>query len=315
MAPDRWLVLTVRTDDASARGLLASVLVDLGGRAVEERDGALVTHLPPPEDPEAFAEGVRQRLRESAEGARLEWTWQPHEAWEETWKRGLAPRRVTDRVIVAPTWSTPEVGPDEVVIRVDPGVAFGTAEHATTRGALRILERCLGPSDHVVDVGCGTGILAIAAALLGAGRVTALEVDAYACETARENLSHNGVSDRVAVRERRATPGLFAEIGPADGIVANIDEATLTGLLPGFGRALGEAGWLVVSGIEEDCTATFVRRARAEGFEPGDALVEDGWWSGSFTWIGRSDAAAPAPHGEGASTGRGSRRSRRRSSD
>lgn len=312
--PDRWLVLTIRPDPGTDAGLLIDLLVGLGGRAVEERDGALVTHLPPPDDPDAFVDEVRERLGSVAEGGSVEWRWQPHEAWEETWRRGLAPRRVTDRIVVAPTWSEPEVGDGDVLIRLDPGVAFGTAEHPTTRGALRLLEPALRAGDRVVDVGSGTGILAVAAVLLGAGRAVAVEADPYACEAAVENLRRNGVGDRVSVREERVDAAALGRLGRADGVVANIDGTTLTGLLPGFRRVLtGGGGWLVVSGVRADEREAFVRSARTSEFELGEAVEEEGWWSGIFTLPDRADGGSPAPRAGAGSTGREPTRSPDRS--
>lgn len=314
--PDRWLVVTIRPDPGADRGLLVDLLVALGGRAVEERDGVLVTHVPPPDDPDAFVHEVRERLHSVAEGGRVEWRWQPHEAWEETWRRGLAPRKVTDRIVVAPTWSEPDIDDGDVVIRLDPGVAFGTAEHATTRGALRLLESVLRPGDRVLDVGSGTGILAVAAVLLGAGRAVAVEADPYACEAAVENIRRNGVDDRVSVREERVDAAALGGLERADGVVANIDGTTLTGLLPGFRRVLaGRDGWLVVSGVRDDEREAFVRSARTRGFELGEALEEEGWWSGVFTLPSRADPGSPAPRAGAGSTGREPTRSRDRSRD
>ena len=293
--PDRWLVLAVRSRETGALGpysLVVDTLVELGARAVEERDGAWITHLPPPDDPETFVEEVRQRLSRlpGVEGVDVTWSWQPHEEWAETWKRGLGPRRVTERLVVAPWWTEPEVGPGDRVIRLDPGVAFGTAEHGSTRGCLRLLEPVVEDGDRVLDLGAGTGILAIAAAQLGAGPVVAVESDPYACDAARENVERNGVAEAVRVVEAQTDAVDVADRGPVDGIAANIRTDVLLGLLPGVARALTPGGWLVVGGVPEGERERLIRAARSEGFVTDGEHREEGWWSGRFVREGSSPA-------------------------
>lgn len=286
--PDRWLVLTARALDA-AEGLLTEGLLALGGRAVLEEDsGALTTHLPPPSDPEAFLSTARARLESLCGGpVMLEWSWKPHEAWEETWRRGLEPRRIGERLVVAPSWTEPEIGEEDLLLIVDPGMAFGTAEHGTTRGCLRLLEGLVSAGDRVADVGTGTGILAIAAALLGAGRVLAVEADPWAVGSARDNVRANGVEDRVEVVEARATAEHVGGLEPFDGVVANIETGVLTALLPGFSRAVEEHGWLVLGGIPADERMIVEDSATREGFDLVAGDRDGEWWSGAFRKRGR----------------------------
>ncbi len=146
-SPSRWLVLTVLRPPSGAEPFLVETLVELGGRAVVEDAQGLTSHFPDPADPGSFLAEARARLETAAgEALQLEWRWQPHEAWEKLWRRGLEPRRVTERILVTPSWVEPEEGAP-VVIRVDPGVAFGTAEHATTRACLRLLDGVVREGD------------------------------------------------------------------------------------------------------------------------------------------------------------------------
>lgn len=288
MTPDRWLVLTVRVPSPGPDDLVADALVGLGGRAVEERDGAYVTHFPPPDDPDGFLAEARRRLEAlpGVDAAELHVRWQPHEAWTEIWKEGLAPRRITERVVVTPTWVEPEVGPDDVVIRLDPGMAFGTAEHATTRGCLRLVDGCVGEGERVADLGAGTAILSIAAARLGAREVVAVESDPLACEPARANAAANDVADRIRVMERRIDAPGVAELAPLDGIVANIEAGVLLRLAPGFAPALTADGWLVLGGVVHGEEDRVLRAVRAHGFELDAEDAEEGWWSGRFRLAG-----------------------------
>jgi ribosomal protein L11 methyltransferase len=188
--------------------LLADALLGLGARGVEERGGWYVVYLEEPGDPEAFLREVVPTLESATglEGVRVESGWQDHEEWAETWKRGLGERRLTDRIVVHPSWIAPtDIRDDDIVIVLDPGMAFGTAEHGTTRGCIRLLDTVVTAGERVLDVGAGSGILAIATARLGASAVTAIEADALACEALLENVERNGVAEQVEVVNGFAT--------------------------------------------------------------------------------------------------------------
>lgn len=282
----RWLELRVRCHTAGERAdLLADGLLSLGARGVEERAGWYVSYFDEPDDAEAFVREAVAALESSTELSpiRVEHGWQEHEAWEETWKRGLGPRRVTDRVVVHPSWSAPEeTRPDDIVIRLDPGMAFGTAEHGTTRGCLRLMDDLIEPGDRILDVGAGSGILSIAAARLGAHEVIAIEGDPYACEAMTENVEANGVRDVVAVVQAWATGDGLAARAPVDGIVANIEAGLLAPLHDGFVAALAPRGWLILSGILEHEWAESRARAEAHGFVFGQMDADGEWRSGLF---------------------------------
>jgi ribosomal protein L11 methyltransferase len=286
MIPDRWLRLSVELPSEGDPGLLAEGLVHLGGRAVEERDGCLVTYLPPPDDPEGLVVEAARALEALSGLAPLNvtWSWQAHEEWEEVWKRGLGPRKVSDRIVVTPTWEprrTPEA-PDEVTIVLDPGMAFGTAEHPTTRGSLRLLDSTLTSGERIADVGCGSGILSIAAAKLGAREILAFEMDPYSCHATRENARANGVEELVRVRECRVAPGDLSPHGPLDGIVANIESEILRPLLPEFREALLPGGWLIVSGILTQERGGMEEAASRHLLELEADDVGGEWWSACF---------------------------------
>ncbi len=293
----RWLELRARTVAAGAEGEddsaeLADALVALGGRAVEERDGWLVTHLPEPADPDAFMSAAAPELsRRLGAAVSVAFDWREVEDWAEAWKRGLGPRHITPRLWVTPSWEPAPAAPGEVVVVVDPGMAFGTAEHGTTRGALRLLEHALAPGERVLDIGSGSAILAVAAALLGAREVVAVEGDPVAGEYARENIERNGVTDRVRWVEAWADGALLAGLGPADGVLANIESGVLRRLLPGLQGALRPGGWMVLSGILADEWEGFAHDVVQTGLAL-ERVDEDGEWrSATF----RRAAAPPSP--------------------
>lgn len=302
--PERWLTLRVQptdqaggepldsdteVDDDSAQALLADALVDFGGRAVHEEDGWLVTHLPEAQalaladagEPEDVLQQIGARLRASlwfgGEHVSIEAAWQEHGDWAELWKRGLDARRIGARFVVTPTWIEPEVKPGDRVLTLDPGMAFGNAEHGTTRGCLRVLETCVEPDSRLLDVGAGSAVLSIAAALLGAREVEAIEMDELAIPTAIENVERNGVATQVRVRQARVDAADLAALGPHDGVIANIETGFLLPLLDGLHAATRPGGWLLLSGILQ--TEADVMRSAAEAL--GLTLTardDDGEW-------------------------------------
>ena len=285
----RWLQVRVRARaDADLSPLAVEGLVEgllaLGGRAAEERDGWYMTAIEAPADLDAFVARARSTLAEltGSDAIDLEVEWRNHEDWAETWKRGLAPRWVTARILVRPSWTSPPAELPAVEIVLDPGMAFGTAEHGTTRGCLRLLDGVVQSGDRVLDVGSGSGILAIAAVLLGASEVIAIEADTLACEALRENLEHNGVMDRVRCVEAMVGPADLIRMGPVSGVVANIESGPLTRLMEGFAGALPSRGWLILSGILESEWPTLRSEAERRGFALREVDADGEWRSALF---------------------------------
>lgn len=280
--PDRWLELTVVS--AEEPTLVSSALFELGADSVQESEDALVTYFPPPADPDEFFGTVRRSLEALSPSASFEltWRWQAQEDWETLWRRGLGVRRITPRLLVVPSWEPIETGLDDIPIFLDPGMAFGTAEHATTRGCLRQLDQRLVPGTRIADVGAGSGILSIAAALLGADAVTALEMDPMSCETALENLAKNGVEDRVTILTTRVDGGKVLPDAPFQGIVANLQSHLLRPLFSTFRASLSPGGWLIVSGVLDGQQDEILPTASSEGFVFLEEDREEEWWTGVF---------------------------------
>ncbi len=286
--PDRWLALSVDSYAPMASELLVEPLLGLGARGVQEIGGRLITYVPPPVDPEAFVRRAQDVLREATglDHIALTWRWQEHRDWSVLWRQGLGPRIITDRLVVTPSWCEAEAPVEApagaVVVTIDPGMAFGTAEHETTRGALRLMDRALSPGERLLDAGCGSAILAISAARLGARSVLAVDMDPYACEAARENAVVNEVTDSVRVEDADVTPDWLYGRGPFDGILANIHTGVLVPLLESFAGALRSGGWMILSGITEEEWRGVSRSAALLGFGLEDVDEEGGWRTGWF---------------------------------
>lgn len=173
------------------------------------------------------------------------------EDWANAWKQHYSPLRIGDRLLICPAWENVEPRPDDVVIKMDPGMAFGTGLHPTTRMCLEIVEGLARPGINLLDMGTGSGILAIAAALLGARSVLALDIDEVAVESARNNCDINGVSELVTVRR-----GSLSDLRPFqqwDLILANILAPVILAMLAsGAAKHLRPGGAIVLSGIIED---------------------------------------------------------------
>ncbi|MDA8429644.1 MAG: 50S ribosomal protein L11 methyltransferase [Geobacteraceae bacterium] len=172
------------------------------------------------------------------------------EDWSTSWKVNFKPLRIGRRLLIVPSWEEPQPHPDDIVLRLDPGMAFGTGGHETTRLCLELLEQIMDNmptllSPAVLDLGTGSGILAMAAVQLGAARVCAVDIDPLAVEVARENLAINGLSEQV---ECSTTP-LESLNGCFDVILANILAEELVRLAPSLSERLAPGGSLVLSGI------------------------------------------------------------------
>jgi ribosomal protein L11 methyltransferase len=167
--------------------------------------------------------------------------------WENAWKRYFFVRHVGKRLVIVPSWRRYQPKPGEVVLDLDPGMAFGTGVHPTTRLCLRLLERHLAPGARVLDLGTGSGILAIAAAKLGASSVWGIDLDATAARVAASNVAHNGVEAVVRVDQ-----GELGQVAPDvrfELILANINLRVIRLVLPTLASHLAAGGVAILSGV------------------------------------------------------------------
>ena len=195
------------------------------------------------------------------------------EDWANAWKQYFHPQRIGRRLLLAPTWEDPAAGPEDVVVRLDPGAAFGTGLHPSTRLALQLLEGTRLEGVRLLDVGAGSGVLAIASALMGAADVLAVDTSPVAVEVARENARVNGQECRITVREG----SLEVVTGTFDVIVANIVAKVLIELAPALSAALAPGGQLLLSGIIEPAEVETMLIFATHRLIPVERLAEGDW--------------------------------------
>jgi ribosomal protein L11 methyltransferase len=196
------------------------------------------------------------------------------EDWSTAWKKHYKPFHISESVVIKPSWEEYEGQSGEIVIEMDPGMAFGTGTHETTRLCSKLLEKFVKKNDNVIDVGCGTGILSIIAVKLGAGHVSAVDIDEVAVRVARENCTINGVSDQVSV-----TKGVLADLQPqkADIVVANIIADVVIGLAEQVPEYLNNGGLFLTSGIIKERKEDVVKSYTSLGFQL-ESIDEMGEW-------------------------------------
>lgn len=185
------------------------------------------------------------------------------EDWAHAWKRFFKPEKVGHRVVICPSWEMYQAQPEDLVVTLDPGMAFGTGTHPTTVMCIQALEDYLQSGDKVVDVGTGSGVLAVVAALLGAGRVWAVDNDPVAVKVAKENVANNRVNSLVTVSANDLVTGLPER---ADIIVANIIADVILRLAPQAAALLPRDKIFIASGIIQHRLEDVVAGIKAAGF-------------------------------------------------
>jgi ribosomal protein L11 methyltransferase len=268
-----WWAIDVRTSPEQ-RQKLGAWLVARTGQTVEERDdGTLVTFAPD----ERAADELIAEIGRAAEDSAPETSRRKMDPvdWSTRWREGLGSRSF-GRLTVAPSWVEPTGFTGPLVV-LDPETAFGSGEHGSTRVALVLLERLVRPGYLVLDLGSGSGILALAAVKLGAARAIGIESDPEANVVAARNAARNGVGDTVEFLDGDAGD-LAPLLGPADLVLSNILRSANTMLLPAIARALRPEGIAIFSGMEVAEAPLFLPELETAGFSVLEERTDTGWW-------------------------------------
>lgn len=265
--------LAVTPSDPSRREVVSAALFDAGAEGLLEDGAAFVT---------VFADEAGARAAERAARAADRDALTVCAAFEpgdytEAWRRGVRAHAVGS-LVITPPWLAAEYDAATTIV-IEPSTGFGTGEHETMRATLLLMQDVVHAGYTVIDAGCGSGVLAIAAARLGAARVAAIDNDPQAITNAEDNVARNGVGDCVTVIDGDALL-LAPLLAPARVIVANIIATVLVQFLPAADRALAPGGDVIVGGILRTERDDFVRDAEALGWRLARERPEGEWWSG-----------------------------------
>ncbi len=197
------------------------------------------------------------------------------EDWANAWKAYYKPLHIGEKMVIVPAWERYDEQPGEIVVRMDPGMAFGTGSHETTRLVIGLLEKYTKPACRMLDVGCGSGILAICAAKLGAGQCRAYDIDPVAVRVANENIKDSGLSNVTC-----EVSDLLRDVDrsyPYDLITANIVADIIIRMSPDVGALMHEGTVLLVSGIILERSGDVVEALEANGLKVVERVVDNDW--------------------------------------
>lgn len=239
----------------------------------KDRDTVIVhMYLSPDENPAEVAELLAGRMTAAEAEFTLDMSGVEQEEWETAWKKYYHAMEIGKRLAIVPSWEDHETG--RIVIRLDPGMAFGTGTHETTSLCLAELDRLVQGGERVLDIGTGSGILAIAALKLGAAAAEGVDIDPMCVRTAKENAELNGVNDDLTVLvgdlSDKAT-------GQYDIITANIVAAAIISLVPGVPALLKDDGTFIASGIIDTRKDEVIAAVRAAGLRVNEVREKNGW--------------------------------------
>ena len=297
-----WQELTI-TVSREAEEAVSNILIDLGSQGVAIDDSAdylgqvdqygelfpeveqservrITGYYPDSVDIEDIAAQANKRLAEldgfGLETGDIELTRQElaEEDWADNWKKYFEPARITHDLTIVPSWTDYEVTTGEKIIKLDPGMAFGTGTHPTTKMSLFALEQVLRGGETVLDVGTGSGVLSIASSLLGAKEIFAYDLDDVAVRVAQENIALNAGTENIHVAAGDLLKGVDIE---ADVIVANILADILVNLTDDAYRLLKDEGYLIMSGIISEKWDLVRESAEAAGFFLETHMIQGEW--------------------------------------
>jgi ribosomal protein L11 methyltransferase len=295
----KWIAATV-TFDSPDRGLATDLVADLfyslGLKGVVVNDPDIdpgqdwgENAIRPPETPgvtgyfadtpgaadrcRALERAVQRLERTGGFNARVEYARIDEQDWAEAWKEHFWPEKITETIVVKPSWREYSAEPGDIVLEIDPGMAFGTGTHPTTALCIRMIQSHLNAGDAFLDVGTGSGILMIAAAKLGAGSVYGVDNDEVAVTVAEKNLTANRIP-RFSLSTANLVDGMD---GRFDVVSANILAEVILELLPEVAAVLNEKGLLIASGIITAKQDAVLSGLHEQGFEVIEVLEQEGW--------------------------------------
>lgn len=278
----------------TATDLVALLLYECGSNGSiihddeEDEEGRIRITAYFPEDvdeDDRIVDRVRREMAALEERTPVMDSWKVYErekddaSWLYAWQDHFHAQKITPHFWVTPAWETAEPGPDEDVLIIDPGMAFGSGVHVTTSMCLSYLEQVMKEGDYVLDIGTGTGILALGAAKLGASHVTAVDNDPKAVGQAQINIGLNEDDGVVNALEGDLLSVIPQDGTKADVIVANLVTNAVLALLPSVAAYTHDGSYLIVSGIIDDRIGEVRACAAEEGWREVDGALKNGWYA------------------------------------
>lgn len=228
---------------------------------------------------------IKERLSSLGVPHEIELDGVSEEDWADSWKKYYKPIKTGDRLVIVPVWEKYEKKENEITVLMDPGMAFGTGTHETTRLCAKLLEKYVKPGDRMLDVGCGSGILAICASKLGAAECFACDIDPVSVKIAGENAELNGTNN-IVCRKSDLLSDVVTPMGGYNICTANIVADVIIRLAPDIGSYLAEGAVLIVSGIIVERKDETVAALAENGFEVFDDATENGWYCAALRRAG-----------------------------
>lgn len=305
---ENWIEITIHTTNEASE-IVESILLDYGstGVAIEDPttleenlhdDFGTIVELSPTDYPEVgvivkgyinelnFDDETFNRFKDELEQLgkninigeffKIETATIQDSDWENSWKDYFDILNIGEKFVIVPTWREYENEEDKYVINIDPGMAFGTGGHETTSLCIKNLEKYVKPHDNVIDVGCGSGILSIAASYLTDGNLKAVDLDKLAVDVSRENFALNNLENRIEVEEASL---LTKETKKYDVIVANILAHIIELMLEDAYKLLEDGGYFITSGIIKDKKDELLEKMLKQGFKLVEETSDNEWYS------------------------------------
>ena len=305
---ENWIEITIHTTNEASE-IVESILLDYGstGVAIEDPttleenlhdDFGTIVELSPTDYPEVgvvvkgyinelnFDDETFSRFKGELEQLgkninigeffKIETTTIKDSDWENSWKDYFNILNIGEKFVIVPTWREYENTDNKYIINIDPGMAFGTGGHETTSLCIKNLEKYVKPHDNVIDVGCGSGILSIAASYLTDGSLKAVDLDKLAVDVSRENFALNDLENRIEVEEASL---LTKETKKYDVIVANILAHIIELMLEDAYKLLEDSGYFITSGIIKDKKDELLEKMLEQGFKLVEETSDNEWYS------------------------------------
>ncbi|MEZ7743786.1 50S ribosomal protein L11 methyltransferase [Gemella sanguinis] len=305
---ENWIEITIHTTNEASE-IVESILLDYGstGVAIEDPttleenlhdDFGTIVELSPTDFPDVgvivkgyinelnFDDGTFTRFKGELEQLgqninigeffKIETTTIKDSDWENSWKDYFDILNIGEKFVIVPIWREYENEKNKYVINIDPGMAFGTGGHETTSLCIKNLEKYVNPHDNIIDVGCGSGILSIAASYLTDGEIKAVDLDKLAVDVSRENFALNNLENRIAVEEASL---LTKETKKYNVIVANILAHIIELMLDDAYKLLEDGGYYITSGIIKDKKDELLEKMLERGFKLIEETSDNEWYS------------------------------------